>query len=448
LIQEITHRLEACKKELIFYQEHGKCFRQKHLENREKIAQEQDNEEAFNKISTIIQQEHQQDFWRKLNYLTGKKRTRSATTIQVEGGGGAIMERNIQDTVEQSIFSEVHEKRYTLTGEAPICNGALFQTFGYMASTPASKAVLDGMCIAPADLDSATKQLFAEIVAIRKLIPENLVSITITPQQWQQYWKVVNEETSTSESGLHFGHYIVGSKSDIISHYHAAQVTVALAHAIQLERWSRGLSVMLEKTLGVTLVTKLQAILLMEADFNVTNKIVYWMQMMSNARGHHLVPEEIFSKKNRMANDGILCKTLFYDIAHQARVPAAIALVDASNCYNRIAHAMALLIFQAFGVPLTAVEMMLRAIKNMKFFLQTGFSNSTSFVGGGISIKTQGLMQGNGASPAGWAVISICILGSHGKKGHGAKFYCPITNLQHHLLAILYVDDTDLLHID
>jgi hypothetical protein len=84
----------------------------------------------------------------------------------------------------------------------------------------------------------------------------------------------------------------------------------------------------------------------------------------------------------------------------------------------------------------------------MKFFLQTGFSDSTSFAGGGISIKTQGLTQGNGASPAGWAVISICILGAHGKKGQGAKLYCPTTNQQHHLLAILYLDDTDLLHID
>ncbi len=181
----------------------------------------------------------------------------------------------------------------------------------------------------------------------------------------------------------------MGSKSDIISHYHAARVTVTLAQAIQLKRWSRGLSVMLEKTLGATLVTKLRAILLMEADFNATNKIVYGMR------------EEIFSKKNSMADDRTLCKTIFHDITHQARVPAAIALVDASNCYDRIAHTMALLIFQAFGVPLTAVETMLRAIENTKFFLQTGFSNSTLFAGGGISIKTQGLMQGNGASPAG-----------------------------------------------
>jgi hypothetical protein len=123
-------------------------------------------------------------------------------------------------------------------------------------------------------------------------------------------------------------------------------------------------------------------------------------------------------------------------------------LVDAANCYNRIAHAIASLIFQAFGVPLTAVKTMLGAIENMKFFLQTGFGDSTTYAGGGISVKMQGLTQGNGASPARWAFISICILGAHGKKGHGAKFHCPLTKLQHHLPAILYVDDTDLLHID
>jgi hypothetical protein len=109
---------------------------------------------------------------------------------------------------------------------------------------------------------------------------------------------------------------------------------------------------------------------------------------------------------------------------------------------------MSSLIFQAFGVPLNAVETMLGAIENMKFFLRLGFGDSKSFAGSGISIKTQGLSQGNGASPAGWAFISICILGAHGKKGHSAKFVCPITKLVHHLSAILYVDDTDILHIN
>ncbi len=98
-----------------------------------------------------------------------------------------------------------------------------------------SNAILDGTYVAPTDLDSATKELFAEIVAICQRIPENFVPITITLAQWQQYWKVVKEETSSSESGLHFGHYIVGCESDLITHFHAAQVTVTLTHVVKLE---------------------------------------------------------------------------------------------------------------------------------------------------------------------------------------------------------------------
>jgi hypothetical protein len=190
----------------------------------------------------------------------------------------------------------------------PICSGILFQDFGYLANTPASKAILDGTYLPPSDLDTATKELFDEIAAIRKIIPKDSVSLVITPAQWKRYWAIVNEKISSSESGLHFGHYIVGCKLNIIAHYHAARVTMILAHAIQLKRWSRGLSVMLKKMLGVTLVTKLRAMLLMEVDFNASNKIIYGVGMMEQAREYNLMPDEIYSKKNWMADDETLTK--------------------------------------------------------------------------------------------------------------------------------------------
>jgi hypothetical protein len=195
--------------------------------------------------------------------------------LQVKDECGSIVEHTTQDTVKRTIISKIHGKQYTLVGEAPICNGKLFQDFGYCANTPASRAVLDSTYVAPTTLDVATRELSAEIAAICHLVPENSVTIIITPEQWKQYWKVISKETSFFESGIHFGHYIVGSKSDIISHYHSACVLVILAHTIKLKRWSRGLSVMLKKTLRVTLVIKLCTILLMEGDFNATNKIVY-----------------------------------------------------------------------------------------------------------------------------------------------------------------------------
>ncbi len=180
----------------------------------------------------IIQQERQRAFWRRLNYVTGKKWTRSATSIQVPEPSGLVTELNTQEPVEDVIFSEVHGSRYTLANKAPVCNGRLFKDFGYLANTPASKVVLDGTYLPLLDSDTAMKELFDEIAAIRRIIPKDSISPVITPAQWKRYWEAVNEETSSSESGLHFGHYIVGCKSDIIAHYHAARVTVILAHAI------------------------------------------------------------------------------------------------------------------------------------------------------------------------------------------------------------------------
>ncbi len=123
MILDILACLEACKKECTFYQEHGQRFCRKHLYTRLRIAKEQEDKEAFQKISSIIQREHQHNFWQKLIYVTGKKQTRSATSIQVEGQGGSIMEHTTHESVKRMIFSKVHKKWYTLAGEAPICNG-------------------------------------------------------------------------------------------------------------------------------------------------------------------------------------------------------------------------------------------------------------------------------------------------------------------------------------
>ncbi len=136
--------MKECKKECLFFQEHGKQFQWKHLNTRLQIAQEEEDKEAFNKISAIIQREQKRNFWRRLNFCTGKKKTWSATSIQVEGKGGAITEHTTREPVEQKIFSEIHNKQYTMAGEAPICNGKLFDEFGYTARKEATQANLNG----------------------------------------------------------------------------------------------------------------------------------------------------------------------------------------------------------------------------------------------------------------------------------------------------------------
>ncbi len=90
-----------------------------------------------------------------------------------------------------------------------------------------------------------------------------------------------------------------------------------------------------------------------------------------------------------MTDDGTLTKVLTYDIICQTWRSAGVVLVDPDNCYDQIAHAIASLVFQAFGVPLSASESVLTTIQEMKFFLCTGFGDLTNFASLTLSIKTQ-----------------------------------------------------------
>jgi hypothetical protein len=83
-----------------------------------------------------------------------------------------------------------------------------------------------------------------------------------------------------------------------ITYLHALIATLVTRRGIVLDRWSKGLSVMLEKIFGCSLVTKLCSILLMEADFNATNKVIHGIRMLHNMRKYSLMPEEVYSKRS------------------------------------------------------------------------------------------------------------------------------------------------------
>ena len=139
---------------------------------------------------------------------------------------------------------------------------------------------------------------------------------------------------------------------------------------------------------------------------------------------------------------------LFYDIVRQTRLPAGISAVDADNCYDRIAHPIASMIFQSLGIQKPAVVSMLSTILDMKFYLRTGFGDSKAYAGATGGVKTQELCQGNGAAPAEWTVTSIAMIQAHKRKGRGVHLYCPISKKKMHLAGTLFVDNTDLEHFD
>jgi hypothetical protein len=244
---------------------------------RVEVSRQEGRDEIAIKILAIIQREHDKTFWRKINYTCGKVKGGSPTSVQVPryGSEDQVDEHTNQATVHEAIWANIHYKRLYLAEEAPICQGQLRSDFGYNTATRVAEDILEGRYEFPEVFDQATRELCEECALIRKIIPKNSVKIKMSKEDYVAHWKRAKEETSSSRSGLHFGHYMAGIGSEYISHFHTLKATLIFHHGLVLDRWAQGLSVMLQKLFGCSLITKLRAILLMEADLNCSTKTVF-----------------------------------------------------------------------------------------------------------------------------------------------------------------------------
>ena len=92
-----------------------------------------------------------------------------------------------------------------------------------------------------------------------------------------------------------------------------------------------------------------------------------------------MIAEEIFSEKGKTAEDAILHQVLLYNIARQLKRLLVVASVDATQYYDRVAHAMMALTLRAYKFRQSSMMVMLQPIQNIRYYLRTGYDESTPY---------------------------------------------------------------------
>jgi hypothetical protein len=111
----------------------------------------------------------------------------------------------------------------------------------------------------------------------------------------------------------------------------------------------------------------------------------------------------------------------------------SLCLNDAKSCCDCVVHSFAVLCTLRLGCPLGPVLSVFTALQQMKHFVGTAFgASSTSCIS--EDIPFQGLGQGNGGGPTGWAVLSTPIVNMVQAASCGATFVCSL--LCHHFLCL------------
>jgi len=258
---------------------------------------------------------------------------------------------------------------------------------------------------------------------------------------WCKAWELM----SSSLSGIHFGHYMVGMFNPDILIFNASMADIPMQTGYSPNWWKEGLNIMLEKIPRNQNVEKLRIILLFEADFNANNKWIGQAVMMKAESLNLLADKQYGSRCNKATILQCLNKGLFYDILWQWRKPATLCSNDAKSCYDQITLLAAAMSLCHLGAPTQAVQSMTKMIHRMQHHIQTAYGDSKQ----AASRKTwnkliAGIGLGNIAGPSIWAAVSSPMFDIMQQNGFYALLTGAISWQQREILGFTFIDDTDL----
>ena len=445
-VEEAQANLRLAKANHKRVKKDAKHLREKFLEEKAKAIAEEGTTSQENVYKQLIQREKQRESSRRIKYVLHKVQGKGVTKVEIHTQDNGTAEITSKEGIERACLQE-NKKKYLQIRHTPCLVEPLKSELGWEAQTLAGEQILEGTYQVPDHSNPYTQQLFDQLKTAE--VTHEFEPAQITSKVFADGWKKMNERTSAGISGLHFGHLKSCAKDSFLSSFEASIANIPYTTGYSPANWSTGVSVMLHKKEDVDLVTKLRTITLLEADFNFNNKVLGRATINHAEKNNLIAKEQYGSRPGKQAIDHAVHKALTYDIIRQYRVPSALCSNDAKSCYDRVAHAIASLAYRRLGVPDPPVSCMLRTIQNMKHHVQTTFGDSKFYMSAdGSLVPFQGVLQGNGASPASWVIISTALLNMLRAADRGGHFISAISGEQSHSVAFTYVDDTDLIEVD
>jgi len=210
---------------------------------------------------------------------------------------GETKDYSIQEDVENAIQREC-KIRFSLAHSAPIMSTLLGDWLRYLGDEELARSIITGTFDIPADMDPATNLILKEIGKMGlKIMNGEGNEIIIMPAEFTLFWKRVGEFTSSSSSGVHYGHYKAAIQDQMITKVLALQLTVIARSRVPPDNWSVGTQVMLEKIAGVCLVEKITSNSALRGRFQLFQLLYIWPVCYGFLNQERLPPRGAFQSE-------------------------------------------------------------------------------------------------------------------------------------------------------
>jgi hypothetical protein len=254
--EELRMNFFVCKQNLDHLAKHGPHYCHQFLKQLVTLAELSGDHTHATKIIGLLQKEGSRKRWQHVNNSTGKKRGSLTIAVKVPMADGGVDKFKTEDGVFLAV-SKTLTKRFQSALVAQCHQGTFYEDIGHLADGPVAQQILEGTYVYTSDLDPATRLLFEEAATTYAALSPTEVATYVTVEDFRHFWQTAREHTSSSYSGLHFGHCIAASFCPDLSSLHATKLSICARNGVSLSWWGRGLAVLLKKILGNVFVHKL-----------------------------------------------------------------------------------------------------------------------------------------------------------------------------------------------
>lgn len=446
---------EELKKAVSSYKDiekRSKEIRLEFLEERAEFESMQGNITKAAAITKILNGEAAKKYFANLRRIMKRSRHQGGLTmIKIPnpnpelGNDQEYIEITDPNEIEKYLL-ERNRNHYAQASGTPF-TGELGTLIGTSGTSWYADTILDGS-VELENLSTPIQAIFKRLKS-QHLDP---VSTSINNEDLEIAFNRWREQTATSPSGRHLGHYKsllvkledgTDEMARTIFNLHRMMINIAQMRRKPFQRWKKEVEIMLEKDVGDPKINRLRIICLYEADYNIFLKIMWAHRLMNHIEYNQLLGEaQGGGRPGRTSHDVALRKMLTYTYARATRTNFGFMDLDATACFDRIVAGFAMLCSRKYGMPSDACELHGLTIAKMQHHVKTAMKISQSFFESTPEKMIFGSGQGSSGSPPLWIVCSdVLFKALEDLVGKGMNFRNPSGSVESSRSTDAFVDD-------